>query len=395
MEPKRIVILGGGFAGVHAFLRLHKRYHKDPSAQIRMVSKEDYFLFTPLLHEAATGGIGLDSVKFGIRSMLRCCLKDFIQASVLHIDLEQKVVATTAGQESYDVLIYALGAGTGFFSLDHDSQSHVIPLKTANDARRIKERVVDLFEDNQPDPSVVVVGGGPTGVEIVAEVQEYFQTLRKLFHRADGEAHLIHAGDILLPQFHADLGRKARVILEKRGIDIVLGAKVTKVDAYGVSLAGGRTIPARLVIWAAGVTANIVPFAPEIKIDTKGRIAVHPTLQAVGYPEVFVAGDSAGFDGVPMTAQAAVRMGERAAGNAIALLDHQSIVPFSYVHRGDLFSLGQWLAGAEIFGVRFFGHFAWWLWRTIYLFKMIGVRNKAKVMVDWTFNLFLPRDISV
>lgn len=395
MEFKRILILGGGFAGIHAFLRLHKRYHKDPSVEIRMVSKEDYFLFTPLLHEAATGGIGLDSVKFGIRSMLRCCLTDFIQASVLHVDLARKVVATTSGEVPYDVLVYALGAGTGFFSLDDDSKRHVIPLKTAADARRIKEYIVDLFEDNRPDPSVVVVGGGPTGVEAVAEVQEYFDTLRKLFHRTDGEAHLIHAGDTLLPQFHADLGRKARGILEKRGVDVVLNAKVLSVDAHGVSLSGGRTIPARLVVWAAGVAANVVPFSPAIKTDAKGRIAVHATLQAIGHPEVFVAGDSAGFDGVPMTAQAAVAMGTYAGDNIVAFLSGAPLRPFSYVHRGDLFSLGQWLAGAEIFGVRFFGHFAWWLWRTIYLFKMIGVRNKAKVMVDWTFNLFLPRDISV
>ncbi len=392
---KKILIVGGGFAGVYAFTELHKKYHKHPEVQISMISREDYFLFTPLLHEAATGGIGADSVKFGIRSTLNCCLQDFVQATVLHVDLARRIVSTTAGQHSYDVLVYALGAGTGYFSLPEASRKHVTPLKTADDAKRIKERLVDLFEDNAPNPIVAVVGGGPTGVETVAEVNEYFETLRKLFKRKDGKAVLIHAGDRILPKFNIELGKKAKAILVKRGVEVIVKSQVTSVDAHGLTLSSGRTIPAKLVIWAAGVVANRVPFAPEPRADEKGRITVLPTLQMPENPEVFIVGDSAGVAGVPMTAQAAVLEAKHAAHNISAFLDGRATKPFTYKSRGDLFSLGQWLAGAEIFGVRFFGHFAWWLWRTIYLSKMIGARNKAKVMLDWTFNLFLPRDISV
>lgn len=392
---KKILILGGGFAGVYAFTGLHKRFHKDPEVQIGIISREDYFLFTPLLHEAATGGIGLDSVKFGIRSMLRCCLYDFVQASVLHIDLEKRIVSTTSGQHSYDILVYALGAGTSYFSLSDESQKHVVPLKEACDARRVKERLVDLFEDNTPDPHVVVIGGGPTGVELVAEINEYFDTLRKLFRRRDGRVTLMHGGERLLPQFHAELGRKTKTILAGRGVRVILNAQAAKADACGVTFSDGRMVPAQLIIWTAGVVANRVPMSPEPAADEKGRIVVLPTLQMPQHQEVFIIGDSAGVPNVPMTAQSAVAMAAHAAKNIIAFADGKKLKPFAYHHRGDLFSLGQWLAGAEIFGVRFFGHFAWWLWRTIYLFKMIGLRNKVKVAADWTLNLFLPRDISV
>ncbi len=393
-NPKKILILGGGFAGVYAFVRLHKRYHKDPSVELRMVSASDYFLFTPLLHEVATGGITEESVKFNIRAMLDCCLADFVQASALHVDLAKKVVGTTEGACPYDVLIYALGAGTGYFSLSEDSQRHTLPLKTIEDARRIKARLVGLFEE-AAEPSIFVVGGGPTGVEVAAEIREYFDTLRNLFKRTDGRVTLVHAGKRLLPQFHADLGAKTAHVLETRGVDVILNGTVSNIDAHHVVLSDHRRIPANLVIWAAGVVAYRIPFSPDVVTDPKGRIAVSPFLSLPGHPEVFVAGDAAGLNDVPMTAQAAVAMGEAAAHNAIAFLSAGKPVRFTYRHRGDLFSLGQWLAGAEVFGMRFFGHFAWWLWRTIYLMKIIGVRNRVKVMVDWTFNLFLPRNIDI
>lgn len=392
--PRKILIVGGGFAGVYAFARLHKRYHKDASVELRMVSASDYFLFTPLLHEVATGGITEESVKFNIRAMLGCCLADFVQASALHVDLAKKTVGTTAGAFPYDVLIYALGAGTGYFSLPEDSKRHTVSLKTVEDARRIKARLVGLFEE-AAEPSIVVVGGGPTGIEVAAEVREYFDTLRSLFKRTDGRVTVVHAGSRLLPQFHADLGTKATHVLETRGVDVVLNGTVQSVDAHHVVLADRRQIPANLVIWAAGVVAHRIPFTPDVQVDPKGRILVTPFLAVPDHPDVFVAGDAAGIDTVPMTAQAAVAMGEAAADNAIAFLSAEKPVRFSYRHRGDLFSLGQWLAGAEIFGMRFFGHFAWWLWRTVYLFKIIGVRNRVKVMVDWTFNLFLPRNIDI
>ena len=393
-NPRRILIVGGGFAGVYAFVRLHRRYHKDPSVELRMVSVSDYFLFTPLLHEVATGGITEESVKFNIRAMLDCCLADFVQASALHVDLAKRTVGTSEGSYPYDVLIYALGAGTGYFALPEDSRRHTVPLKTVLDARRIKARIVGLFEE-PAEPSIVVVGGGPTGVEVAAEVREYFDTLRALFKRADGRVTVVQAGKRLLPQFHADLGAKAAHVLETRGVDVIVNGTVSSVDAHHVVLADRRQIPANLVIWAAGVIAHRIPFSPDVLADPKGRILVTPFLSLPDHPDVFVAGDAAGIDGVPMTAQAAVAMGEAAADNAIAFLSAAKPVPFAYRHRGDLFSLGQWLAGAEIFGMRFFGHFAWWLWRTVYLFKIVGVRNRVKVMVDWTFNLFLPRNIDI
>ncbi len=393
--PKKIVILGAGFAGIYAFFELHKQYHRDTSVSLRLISATDYFLFTPLLHEVATGGVSQENVAFTIYSMAPCCL-DFTKARVEKIDMVEKIVITSAGEFEYDYLVYALGAGTDFFGLSEQAQKRVLPLKTLTDARAIKARLVNLFKNNEM-PHVVVVGGGPTGVEVVAEAHEYLEELMKTFRilKAPHALRLVHGGKRLLPNFSAPLGDKAAAVLNDRGVEIIANDRVVDVSADEVILQSGRRLSANVVIWAAGVVARPVPFNPRVETDAKGRITITESLYVKNNPCVFIAGDAAAINGVPMTAQAAVAMGRAAGDNIARDIEREPMQAFAYRHRGDIFSLGQWFAGAEIGGWRFFGHFAWWLWRTVYLSKVIGFRNKVKVMIDWTLNIFLPRDIGI
>ena len=393
--PKKILIVGGGFAGVYAFFELHKRYHKDPSVSLRLISATDYFLFTPLLHEVATGGVSQENVAFNIYSIAPCCL-DFTKAQVESVDTRAKVVTTTAGEFEYDYLVYALGSGTNFFGLPVEAQKRVLSLKTLADARAVKARLVGLFKNGEM-PRVVVVGGGPTGVEVAAEAHEYLEELMKTFRilKAPHALTLVHGGDRLLPQFSPQLGANAAQVLKRRGVEIVANDTVTDVEKDEVILASGRRLSANVVIWAAGVKASPVPFSPAVETDAKGRIIVTESLYLKNDAHVFVAGDSASIEGVPMTAQAAVAMGRAVGDNIARDIERAPMKVFNYWHKGDMFSLGQWFAGAEVGGWRFFGHFTWWLWRTVYLSKVIGFRNKVKVMVDWTLNIFLPRDIGI
>ena len=398
---KKIVILGAGFAGVYAFLELHKHYHNDAAVRVTMVNRTDYFLFTPLLHEVATGGVSPENVLYNIHSILDCCAGNFIQADIRHIDLQKKRVTTSQGDVPYDVLLYALGASVTFFGLSETARQRVFPLKTIDDAKLIKTRLIELFERHEM-PKVVVVGGGPTGVEVVAEAREYCDQLTRAFyqgHTTSSSIHLVHGGARLLPQFHPRLGERAAHILRGRSIDIIRNDMVVDVTEQDVVLRSGVQIPANFVLWAAGVAAQYIPTTPHLLRDVKDRIVVTPYLNLSAYPHVFVAGDAASIatgiqDTVPMTAQAAVAAGTAAGRNMRAFVEGRALTPFYYYHKGDLFSLGQWMAGAEIFGFRFFGHLTWWLWRTIYLSQIIGLRNKVNVAVDWTLNLFLPRDMT-
>ncbi len=397
---KKIVILGAGFGGVYAFHELHKKYHNDPSVRISIINKTDYFLFTPLLHEVATGGVSRENVMFNIHTMFDACLAELVEAEVQRIDVNKKIIATSKGMYPYDILVYALGAGTNFFTLSPEARARVYPLKTIDDAMAIKARMKEVFE-REAHPSIAVVGGGPTGVEVVAEVREYAAALKKSFDCEDTKKEqlfLVDAGPRLLPHFHKDLGARARSILEKWGVRVVLNESVADARNNEVILKSGKRIPAHMVLWTAGVTANHILFSPALHVDAKNRIVVKATLQAPHHPELFVVGDAASVHTnagmVPMTAQAAFAAGTHAARNIGAFLEKRALQPFHYRHAGDLFSLGQWLAGAEVFGFRFFGHIAWFLWRAIYLSKIIGIRNKVMIMVEWTLNIFLPRDIN-
>ena len=400
-KKKTVLIAGGGFAGGYAFLKLHAAYHKSEEVAIEMVSRENYFLFTPLLHEVATGGVSRDNILYNLRVILGCCLARFHRANIQQIDLSARTVHTSKGSLHYDVLIYALGSNAVLPHAAATRDARVVPLKRLEDAHNLKNGILNIFEQGE-QPEFAVVGGGPTGVEIAAELNEFLKDICVLFpdERRRVRLSLVHAGERLLPTFHSELGERAKVYLEKKGVAVFLNEKIVHITPREAVTERGASIPTALTVWTTGVSAHKVPFLPEVPIDSKKRILVTDYLNLKAFPEVFIAGDAASpplfgkRGGLPMTAQAAVASGNAAARNAIAFLKGGPLRPFRYRHQGDLFSLGHWMAGAEIGGFRFFGHLAWWLWRTIYLSKLIGLRNKVRVAADWTMNLFLPRDLN-
>ena len=412
-EKKRIVILGAGFAGVNAYKHLHKVFHHDKNVELVMVSRTNYFLFTPLLHEVATGSIDPENITEPIRKVLGCCLAEFHVTEVQSISLKEKYIETLQGQINYDYLVIAMGSTSNFFGLP-GAEEHCLTLKNLDDAKKIKNRCIDVCEQalNVTDERerrkllrMVIIGGGPTGVELAAEMIEFFHgTLDKYFCKAnivrDAEVVLIHRDRELLSMFSEKLRKKSFDVLTKKAVKILFNTEIVSIDDRGVTCKNGELIESATPIWTAGIGPVFVRFNEEIVKNKNGTIPVESTLNMKDYPEVFVLGDMSGYidpktqKPLPALAQVAVKEAESAANNIIALVFGKPLQAFEYRHRGSLVSLGQWMAMGEISHFSLTGHLAWWIWRTIYLSKLISWQKKFKVAANWTLNLFSARDIS-
>jgi NADH dehydrogenase len=267
-EKKTILIAGGGFAGVYAFLKLHAAYHKSEAVAVEMVSRENYFLFTPLLHEVATGGVSRDNILYNLRVILGCCLAQFHRAEVELVDLPARTIHTSKGPLRYDVLIYALGADAVLPRAVAARDARVLPLKRLEDAHHLKNGVLEIFERSET-PEFAVIGGGPTGVEIAAELNEFLKDICVLFpnERRRVRLSLVHAGERLLPAFHSELGERAKAHLEKKGVGVFLNEKIVRITPREVVTERGVSIPAVLTVWTTGVLAHKVPFLPEVPTD--------------------------------------------------------------------------------------------------------------------------------
>ncbi|MBI2023894.1 NAD(P)/FAD-dependent oxidoreductase [Candidatus Giovannonibacteria bacterium] len=410
-KPVRIVILGAGFGGSYAFKRLHKFFHKDQSVELILVDARNYFLFTPLLHEVATGSVARENIVEPLRKVLGCCLAEFCLADVKRVELQSRRVITTNGSISYDYLIMALGAETNFYNIP-GAREHSFTLKSLENAVRLKNHFIKKFEEAAATDDenllknklcFVVVGGGPTGVELAAEMSElFYHTFSKYYGRhffyQKVKIALVQNNKELLPRFSKKLRDKSLSVLQSKKIDVKLGVNVKRVVKTFIELSTGEILPTETVIWVAGVKPRDVLFDRKIERDSKGRIRVNEYLQMYESPEVFALGDIAAFaqnkKELPEFAQVATKQARGVAENIKNLIDGKPARPFHYRHTGDLISLGQWMAIGEIGGFPFWGRFTWWLWRTVYLSKLISFPKKVKVAVDWTFNLFMPRDIS-
>ncbi len=411
-EKKRIVILGAGFGGVYTYKHLHKIFHHDKDVELVMVNRTNYFLFTPLLHEVATGSISPENIIEPIRKVLGCCLADLHVTEVESISLKEKYVETLHGRINYDYLVIGLGSTTNFFGVP-GAEENCLTLKNLEDAKAIKNRCIDMCEQalQIDDPELrkkmlrlVIIGGGATGVELAAELIEFFHnTLEKYFCdqniRRDAEIVLVHRESELLSMFPSSLRHKSATILQQKGIRLLLNTEVVKIDHDGVHSKNGECIATSTPIWTAGVMPADIRFDEEVQ-NARGIIPVEQTLQIKAWPEVFVLGDMAGYidphtkKPLPMLAQVAVKQASMVAQNISASIKKQHLKNFHYKHRGTMISLGQWMAAGEISRFSFSGHLAWWLWRTVYLSKLISWQKKLKVAGNWTLNLFSPRDIS-
>jgi len=413
MEQKQIVVLGAGFGGVYTFKRLRKLFKGDRSVKISLVNNTNYFLFTPLLHEVATGNISPEHTTEPIRKVLGCCDSEFYLATVSSIDPENRFVKTDSGEIKYDYLVVALGSGSNFYGIP-GAQEHCLTLKSLDDAINMKNHFISSIEKaaTSDDPqeierllNFVVIGGGPTGVELTAEMSEFFYDTFSEFYEPELISQikitLVQKNDELLPYYKKSFREKAlKSLRQKHKVDVKLGCYAEKVNPDSVEVSNCGTINSYTKIWVAGIKPNSIPFESEVRKDRRGCLTVNGHLQLIDYPEIYAIGDNAfvkspgSESGVSATAQAATKEAKIAAENIYASVKDNDLVSFVFDKSGDLVSLGKWKALAEIHTVSFSGTFAWWLWRTIYLTKVISFTKKLKIALDWTLNIFSPRDVS-
>jgi len=412
----KIVIIGNGFGGTYTLKHLQKLFKNDPRVHITLVGETNYFLFTPLLHEVATGSINPENIIEPIRKVFRSCLDDFHLGNAESVNLkEQKVKIINNGDITtipYDYLVLASGAETNFFSTK-GAEEHSLTLKTLADAIKIKNRAISQIEKashienealRKKMLNFVVVGGGPTGVELASELIELLRDSFSSYYHGniikDTAVTLVQRGDELLPQFNKKIRQKSLEVLRKKGINVLLKTGVVEVAENKVVLDNGNVIETENTIWVAGIKPRTVEFDESVPMLEDGRIIVNENLQIENHNEVFVLGDIAGVrvgnsgTFLPALAQVAVKEAGAVSNNIARLIKGKGLKPFIYKSRGTMVSLGQWMAIGEISNFAFWGHITWWLWRTVYLSKMISWQKKIKIAIDWTINLFSPRDIS-
>lgn len=407
----RVVILGAGYGGAYTFDKLHKRFHNNSEVKLTIVNKYNYFMSTPLLHEVATGSIAPEHIVEPLRELLGCSEDQFVMSEVEEVRLKDKKIVTKHGELRYDYLVVALGSQTNFRGVT-GARENTIELKSLEDAIKIKNHLISMFEQAAESTDstevkrllhFVVVGGGATGVELSAEMADLFECTFKKFYGSELMRNvmitIIHAGDELLFNFSRSIRVKTKRALRGKGINVRFGLAVTEVTKESVTMNNGERIDTRTVIWVAGAIPVQIKFDTEIARE-QGRITVNQYLQIPHYPEVFVLGDMAAFRNpdetaiLPMLAQVAHKQSVAVANNVSRMIEGREPVVFVYKHWGDLVSLGQWLAAGDLFGVKFFGHLTWLLWRGVYLSKLLSIGKRLQVAFDWLLNIFRPRDIS-
>ena len=397
----RVVIIGCGFGGLWAAQALHKA----PVA-VTVVDRTNHHLFQPLLYQVATAGISAPAIAGPIRHILaRQRNTTVLMGEVTGIDPERRLVKLEEGTEvPYDYLVVATGSTHSYFGNDAWA-AHAPGLKTLEDALEIRARILLAYEhaELETDPArraawltFVVVGAGATGVELAGTLAEISRhTLRGEFRRFDphkARVVLVEAGDRVLPPYPADLSEKALAQLERLGVTVWLGKRVTDVDAEGVTM-GAQRITAKTVIWAAGVASSPLGRSLGAPLDRAGRVQVEPDLSVPGRPEIFVIGDLAALPGVPGIAPAAKQMGRHTGRNIIKLISNQKALPFRYRDYGQLATIGRSAAVAVIGKLKLSGFPAWFVWLTAHIYFLINFRNRLVVMLDlaaayWTFQRY-------
>ncbi len=395
---KKVVIVGAGFAGLNAARCMRKLKDVD----ITVIDRENHHLFQPLLYQVAMAALSPAEIAAPIRSLLSRGNARVIKAQAQSIDIAAKRVVTDRGDFDYDYLLLACGAQHAYFGHE-EWEPHAPGLKTLPQATEIRRRVLEAFEaaERENDPDIrrryltfVVVGGGPTGVELAGAIGEMSRyTLARDFRAIDPRqtrVMLVEAGPRILPSFDAKLAARAMRDLESLGVQVWTGARVTNVSGEGVVI-GNEQIGAATVLWAAGVRAADVGKTLGVPLDQVGRVIVNPDLTLEGHPEVFVAGDLAhcnGEDGTPLPGVALVAMqqGIYAADMIRNDLRGKPRTPFRYRNLGQLATIGRSRAICEIFGLKLSGWMAWWVWLLVHIYRLSGFRNRIIVLVQWAWS---------
>ncbi|WP_457939892.1 NAD(P)/FAD-dependent oxidoreductase [Mesorhizobium sp. 10J20-29] len=393
-----VVILGAGFAGLNAAMGL-----RDAPVDVTVVDRRNYHLFQPLLYQVATAGLSPAQIAMPIRRILGSQKNaTVLMERVEGIDPEARLVRTESRGIPYDYLVIATGARHAYFG--HDEWEAVAPgLKTIGDATEIRARILTAFEraEATDDPDLrrrlltfVIVGGGPTGVEMAGAIAELAKKAIvgefKNIDSSTANVVLIEAGTRLLPAFPEALSQSARRQLERLGVEVRLGASVTDCDADGVALSDGWRIGSHCVLWAAGVMASKAATWLDAHADRAGRVVVCRDLCVPGYPEIFAIGDTALVrDGsgrsVPGVAPAAKQMGRYVARSIKARLAGKAVASFAYADFGNLATIGRLAAVADFGRFRLTGLPAWVVWSLAHLWFLVGFRNRIIVFLDWAW----------
>jgi NADH:quinone reductase (non-electrogenic) len=393
-----IVIVGGGFGGLYAARALG-----NAPVHVTIVDRRNHHLFQPLLYQVATAALNPADIAAPIRSVLRGQSNvSVVLAQAVSVDVAAKKLILADGELPYDHLVLATGATHSYFG--HDEWAPFAPgLKSIEDALEIRRRVLLAYEmaERERDPerrrqwmTFVIIGGGPTGVEMAGALAEISRhALSREFHHIDpthARIILIEGMSRVLPPYAEELSAKARIQLERLGVDVWTGARVTGIDATGVHL-GQERILARTVVWAAGVAASPLLPALGIPIDRAGRAHVNPDLTIPCHEEISVIGDLAAIeqDGkpVPGVAPAAIQMGRQVARNILLAMAGEPRQPFRYRDKGSFATIGRGKAVGELAGgLRLSGFPAWVAWLAIHIFFLIGFRNRVLVMFQWAYS---------
>jgi NADH:ubiquinone reductase (H+-translocating) len=413
MKTTRIVIAGGGFAGLYAAMHFEKRLARRADVEVTLISRDNFILFTPMLHEVAAGDLYPGDIVNPLRRILRHV--KVVEADVCTVDLTGRIVGCTGGiaerelNFEFDHLLLTLGSETNFFDMQ-GLRDWAVTMKNLADASLLRNRMVALFEEAvfHTDDEVrrqlltfVTAGGGFSGTETTGAVNDFVRDAVRYYPQLSEQlirVVVVHPGNFLLPELGEELGRYAEHKLRQRNVEVIKGARVASYDGLVVTLSDGTSIPARTLIWTAGVKPSPVIASLPCEKE-RGRLLVSEYLAVTGVPGLWAAGDCAAVPILntenfhPPTAQHGLREGVTVAKNIEAMILDRSLKPFRFKMMGQLASIGHRSGVAMVFGIKFSGFIAWCFWRSVYLMKLPRLAKKLRVMVSWTADLFFGREI--
>ncbi|HEY7088701.1 MAG TPA: NAD(P)/FAD-dependent oxidoreductase [Tepidisphaeraceae bacterium] len=411
MEPKRIVILGGGFGGLYTAWHLQRIWKRDPTVEITLVSRTNYFLMTPLLFEAGSGVLEPRHAVSPIRKMLTSAR--LVQGEIERIDLDgHKVRVRFADDEArdlpYDHLVLALGGVTNTKVIP--GADTAMQFKTLADAIALRNHVIERFEraDVETHPehvraqlTFVVAGAGLVGTELMGELTDFVEHVTRTYPRIDHKLcrfELIEYAPRIIPEFDEGLANYAADVLRARGVNVRVNTKVDAIHPDAVHLAGGEKIEAATIVLATGVAPNPLLGTLELPKDKRGKIQVDATMRVKERPEVWALGDCASIPDpngkpYPPLAQHAIREARTLAENITSAIHSRPLQPFVYQSQGSLAALGHYRGVGRVWGIKIKGFPAWWVWRTYYLFRMPRWERRLRIMIDWAVALFFKNDV--
>jgi NADH dehydrogenase len=410
---KHLLILGGGFGGMYAAIALERALAYQPDVEITLVNRQNFFLFTPMLHEIAASDLDITHIVNPIRKLLKRAT--FLHGEVESIDLASKRAAVFHGPNqhrhelSYDYLVIALGATTNFYKIP-GLEERALTMKSLGDAIHLRNRLIDLLEEADFDCAfdsradlltIVVAGGGFAGVETVAAANDFLREATCFYPHLDENdirVVLVHPGPVILPELGDQMGLYAQKKLGQRRVEILVNTKVKAISNEFVELSDGTKIRTKTLVWTAGTSPN--PLLDTLPCQKeRGRLVVDEYMGVPDWPGVWALGDCAVIPdkktgkAYPSTAQHAMREGKSLARNITAEILGETKKPFVFSTIGLLAAIGRRTAVANILGLNFSGFIAWFLWRTIYLSKLPRFEKKVRVALDWTLDLFFSKDL--